>query len=76
MLNRIGYMYSEGLGVAENGTEAVKWFRKAAEQGYSIAYYNMGLMYELGNGVTKDMGEAVGGIGKRRMKGMNRQKRN
>ena len=29
----LGFMYRFGLGVAENHTEAVKWYRKSAEQG-------------------------------------------
>ena len=34
VFNRLGYMYFEGLGVNVDITEAVKWFRKSAEQGY------------------------------------------
>ncbi|MFR7809420.1 MAG: SEL1-like repeat protein [Butyricimonas faecihominis] len=33
MFNRLGYMYSAGVGVDVNVSEAVKWFRKSAEQG-------------------------------------------
>ena len=39
--------------------EAVKLFRKAAEQGYANAQTSLGWMYENGYGVTKDYGEAV-----------------
>ena len=39
--------------------EAVKWFRKAAEQGHAKAQFNLGLCYDEGNGVTKDPVEAV-----------------
>ncbi|MFR5657561.1 MAG: tetratricopeptide repeat protein [Butyricimonas faecihominis] len=59
VLNRLGYMYSEGVGVDANASEAVKWFRKSAEQGYMIGQYNMGLMYELGRGIGKDVNEAI-----------------
>ena len=38
----MGSMYDEGLGVPENDAEAVKWCRKAAEQGYAPAQYNLG----------------------------------
>jgi len=31
----LGDMYRKGLGVPENDAEAVKWYRKAAEQGLS-----------------------------------------
>ena len=39
--------------------EAVKWFRKGAEQGYAVAQYNLGLMNDEGKGVTQDDAEAV-----------------
>ena len=29
----LGYIYERGEGVPQNGAEAVKWYRKAAEQG-------------------------------------------
>jgi hypothetical protein len=32
----------------------VKWYRLAAEQGYSIAQSNLGLMYGKGHGVIQD----------------------
>ncbi len=34
--------------------EAVKWYRKAAEQGHATAQYNLGVMYGNGRGVTQD----------------------
>ena len=43
----------------KNYTEAVKWYRKAAEQGYASAQCNLGDCYKQGNGVTKDYAEAV-----------------
>ena len=33
----LGMMYENGKGMAEDDSEAVKWYRKAAEQGHSIA---------------------------------------
>jgi TPR repeat protein len=38
---------------------AVQWFTKAAQQGLARAQNNLGVMYEDGNGVTKDDVEAV-----------------
>ena len=35
--NYLGYMYENGFGVTKNGNEAVKWYRKAAEQGVKDA---------------------------------------
>jgi TPR repeat protein len=40
--------------VAKDALEAVKWFRKAAEQNYAAAQYNLGLCYRDGFGVAKD----------------------
>jgi hypothetical protein len=31
--NHLGYMYRNGQGVTKNEAEAVKWYRRAAEQG-------------------------------------------
>jgi len=33
----LGFMYATGEGVPENDAEAVKWFRKAADQGLANA---------------------------------------
>jgi TPR repeat protein len=38
-------MYREGLGVAQSDLEAVRWYRKAVEQGCALAQGNLGLMY-------------------------------
>ena len=38
--------------------KAVKWFRKATEQGHAEAQYNLGLMYSKGDGVQQDYAEA------------------
>ena len=37
--------------------EAVKWFRKAAEQNYAVAQYNLGVCYE--QGVAKNEREEL-----------------
>ena len=43
-----------GEGVPENDTEAVKWFRLAAEQGVVFAQYILGLMYARGEVVPEN----------------------
>ena len=45
--------------MAQDDAEAVKWYRKAAEQGYAKAQYNLGVVYAQGQGVAKDDAEAV-----------------
>ena len=51
--------FSGTLGVAKDEAEAVKWFRKAAEQNVADAQYNLGVCYANGQGVTEDDAEAV-----------------
>ena len=48
-----------GQGVAQDYKEAVKRYRKAAEQGDANAQFNLGLMYAQGQGVTQNYKEAV-----------------
>ena len=47
-------MYDEGEGVTEDNTEAVKWYRLAAEQGDADAQYNLGGIYVFGKGIRQD----------------------
>jgi TPR repeat protein len=57
---QLGHAFRFGrLGVAKDGEEAVKWYRKAAEKGDAGAQSNLGFCYHAGNGVTKDEVEAV-----------------
>jgi uncharacterized protein len=44
--------------VLKDAAEAVKWYRKAAEQGYTNAQTNLGVCYAKGDGVIKDPVEA------------------
>jgi len=55
----LGRMYDYGQGVTKNPSEAVTWYRKAAEQGHPGAQNNLGVMYVNGRGVTKNDSEAV-----------------
>jgi TPR repeat protein len=45
--------------VSKDYAEAVKWYRKAAEQNHSGAQSNLGVCYATGQGVLKDYAEAV-----------------
>jgi len=51
--------YDHSEGVAQDYAEAVKWFRKAADQGEAGAQYFLALKYDQGQGVRKDAGVAV-----------------
>jgi TPR repeat protein len=56
----MGKTFSLGkFGVATNYMEAVKWIRKAAEQNYVNAQYNLGVCYHDGLGLTTNYVEAV-----------------
>ena len=46
-------LYAEGDGVKQDLTEAVKWYRKAAEQGHDGAQFELGLSYQNGKGVPQ-----------------------
>ena len=41
----LGEMYEEGKGVSQDTTEAIKWYRLAAEAGLTIAQCNLGMLY-------------------------------
>jgi uncharacterized protein len=50
----LGRIYENGIGVTQDSTQAVSWFRKAAEQGEAIAQTALGVMYESGIGMPPD----------------------
>ena len=45
-------MYAEGRGVSQDYSNALKYFKLAADQKDAIAQYNLGSMYAKGQGVT------------------------
>ncbi len=53
----LGVMYDDGDGVPENDAEAVKWYRKAADQGFAPGQVALGVMFLLGG--MYDDGEGV-----------------
>jgi uncharacterized protein len=55
----MGILYQLGIGVAQDGLTALKWYRLAAEQNDALAWKNMGTLYLIGlAGVTVDKAEA------------------
>ena len=52
-------MYNHGNGLKQDFGEAVRFFRKAADQGDAEAQCVLGILYEKGQGVKQDFGEAV-----------------
>ena len=55
----LGDAFRLGLGVGKDFSEAIKWYRKAAEKKYSDAQYELGNAYASGSGVPQDFFEAV-----------------
>ena len=52
-------MYYNGEGVEKSIEEAIKWWRRSAENGNSKAQVSLGAMYYDGKGVEKDMVQAL-----------------
>ena len=48
--NNLGAMYGTGRGVEQNDAEAVRWYRRAADQGHALAQNNLGVRYRDGRG--------------------------
>ena len=58
----LGNCYETGKGIAEDDAEALKWYRKAADQNYARAQWWLGFSYQYGairNVLPKDATEAV-----------------
>jgi TPR repeat protein len=54
----LGGAYEHGRGVTVNFAQAAAWYLKAAEQGDAFAQYQLGLLYEEGNGVPQSHANA------------------
>ena len=55
----LGYRYYFGKEfVSQDYAEALKWFRKAAEQDYGKAQFSLGFLHEHGHGVSESDAEA------------------
>ena len=59
-MNSVGVIFTQGLGVAVDEPEAVRWFRRAVEAGSLDARRNMGIVFENGmGGLPVDLHAAV-----------------
>jgi len=47
-------MHANGRGIAQDFKEAIKWYKKSAEQGNVNAQYNLGNLYLRGQGATQN----------------------
>jgi len=55
----VGYLYKKGLGVQQDETEALRWFKLSAEQGYGFGQNELGLAYSTGKGAPQDLVRAA-----------------
>jgi uncharacterized protein len=58
MAQIVGHRYKWGVGVPADYAEAVKWYRRAADQGSMAAQWLLAQMYEDGYGVEQDYVQA------------------
>jgi len=56
---KLGHAYINGRGVDRDPIEAVKWFRKAADQGHVSGQYYLGIVHVKGGYVFRDRPEAL-----------------
>ena len=55
----LGMFYQNGVGVAKNPDEAIKWIREAAEGGFDEAQNHLGFCYGTGLNVVQDKQAAI-----------------
>lgn len=66
----IANMYHLGLGMEINMLEAIKWYRRSAEQGYGVASNNLAEILQFGDdGIEADRAEAEKWLKKAREQG-------
>ena len=49
----LGVMYDYGLGIPEDDEEALRWYRKSADQGHADGQLSLAGVYELGSILSK-----------------------
>ena len=52
-------MYHEGTGVPRDAAEAARWYLLAADQGYALAQFALGMMHSRGEGVPRSEAAAI-----------------
>ncbi|CAL8112421.1 unnamed protein product [Orchesella dallaii] len=53
--HNVGLFYEYGIVVEQDYCEAIRWYKKATENGNGTSAYNLGLMYAFGKGVPKSL---------------------
>jgi TPR repeat protein len=57
--NNLGLFHGEGRIHGVDHPAALHWFRRAAENGFPVAWKNLGVMYSTGSGVVRDPAQAA-----------------
>lgn len=52
--NELGNRYRQGHGILKDSTQALAWYRRAADQNLALAQDNLSSMYRYGDGVPQD----------------------
>ena len=55
---QVARSYDKGLGIVQDKTEAIKWYKKAADSGDTEAEWHLAVKYDLGDGVDADKHKA------------------
>ena len=55
----LGVMHAEGQGVTQDYSQALEWFRRAADQNFAPAQFQLGVLYYDGQGVGQNYGRAA-----------------
>jgi len=55
---KLGLLYHNGQGVAQNNAKAIEWYEKAADKGNTDAMVNLGMHYANGLGVARNYAKA------------------
>jgi TPR repeat protein len=58
-MNNLGLLWSKGYDGKQSHEEALRWWREAANRGYTVSMNNVGLAYAKGQGVEPDMEQAL-----------------
>ncbi|MEX0959802.1 MAG: tetratricopeptide repeat protein [Burkholderiales bacterium] len=57
-INNVGLLWAQGYQGRQSYQEALRWWREAADRGYTVSMNNIGLLYAHGHGVEQDMQQA------------------
>jgi uncharacterized protein len=69
-MSNLGWLYEQGLGVAQDYLKVVEWYEKAAAHGDGWGMCLLGCLYEMGRGVAQDFAKAQTWFDQTKKRGM------